>query len=137
MLPMSHRRTVAVALATMTLATVTLGLTASVASAQPIEPQRQSFKPATPLAGQPVGRPQDPPAVAPGVHLSPLSPILETAPTAPEQAGPPRAAGKQSDAAKARATAARRRGQCNEILQRATIGELSDADRDILRNHCR
>jgi hypothetical protein len=121
----------------------------------------RSFAPFQAKAGQPAAQqqpaeptsgrgpePSAPPApgspVPQGVHLSPLAPIVGADPRRPP---PPTGARREakSDQGKidnqrqppAQPANARRRANCTEILQRATIGELSEEDRAILRTQCR
>lgn len=117
--------------------------------------QSESFSPMHGRAGQPVARnmrpdeaalqetavPSGVPPVPTGVHLSPLAPILGPRPA---DVGEARRREVLSDTGKAGArespspaTSSRRRANCTEILQRATIGELSEEDRAILRTQCR
>jgi hypothetical protein len=94
------------------------------------------------------------PPVAPGIHLSPASrpvaaaPTIEPDPPAPQPRSPipelPRLAAPVSDKDPAPAASKRghpatasRRGMCTDILQRATLGELTEEDRAILRTQCR
>lgn len=107
--------------------------------------------------------PAQAPPVAPGIHLSPALPVaaappaaIAPAPTAPPVLPaitlpelpplPPRLPAVASQpaeppiAAPARRpvpSANHRRNACNEILQRATLGELTEEDRAILRTQCR
>lgn len=134
----------------------------SSAAAAPVAPAPATPPPA--VAAAPAVAPALPP-VAPGVHLSMGARPAALAPEPPARAekAPPHAripeiaplivpatpkareaylpgpgdARPVTGAKKTPPAAAARRGLCTEILQRATLGELTEEDRAILRTQCR
>ena len=132
----------------------------------PAEPRSPEVNPAPVVAASPPPTPTLPP-VAPGIHLSPgaipashpiekppvrsepaaprarvpeLPPLPPPAPAAREASLPAVDAPTSRPAAHGKKTpppVAARRALCTDILQRATLGELTEEDRAILRTQCR